>query len=581
MGSDWQRISLEHAVLYKVLAVDYDGTLATNGVVDDGTVDALIRLRQSGRRVVLVTGRLLEPLLAAFPQVGLCDSVVAENGALLYDPDTRTERPLVDAPPREFIEKLTERGVPVSEVGRVVIVTRIPYETEVLETIRDMSLELHIIFNKGAVMVLPTGVNKASGLRAALQELGLSQHNAFGIGDAENDGAFLKLCGASAAVANALDSLKKQVDLVSSGVGSAGVVEVIERLIGDDLQALHERPERAVLLGHEIGGGEVRIPVYGTRVLVTGDSAGGKSKLAVGLIEQLIEHEYQTVVIDPEGDYQSVEGPLVLGTLERVPTTEEVMQVVGKSGKSCVVSYFGAKTGEQPPLFSKMYRALQDHRVHTGKPHWHIIDEAHYPISGSWKPIDDLHLEDLGSVMYTTAFPEQMPRKVLDAVDLLVAISNEPAKLLERFCGLLGEKTPKLKPSPDAAEHRAIAWWRRKDSPFWFRRLEPRGEHQRHVHKYFDGQMEPADCFYFRGPSAALNLAAGNLRTFMQLAEGVDLATWGYHLKRGDYARWFRDKIQDQTLADAAEQLEHQNVSPKDSRDQMLEMIQKTYVIAT
>src|SRR5262249_30836821 len=193
-------------MLYNVLAVDYDGTLATNGLVDDATVDALIRLRQSGRRVVLVTGRLLEPLLAAFPQVGLCDSVVAENGALLYDPDTRTERPLVDSPPREFVEKLTTRGVPIQEVGRVIIATRIPYEGEVLEAIRDMSLELQIIFNKGAVMVLPTGVNKASGLRAALQALGYSPHNAVGIGDAENDEAFLKLCDASAAVANALES---------------------------------------------------------------------------------------------------------------------------------------------------------------------------------------------------------------------------------------------------------------------------------------------------------------------------------------------------------------------------------------
>ena len=82
---------------FHVLAVDFDGTLALGGHVDDATVDALVRLRKSGRRVVLVTGRLLAPLLAAFPQVGLCDLVVAENGALLYDPDTRSEH-LLAAP---------------------------------------------------------------------------------------------------------------------------------------------------------------------------------------------------------------------------------------------------------------------------------------------------------------------------------------------------------------------------------------------------------------------------------------------------------------------------------------------------
>jgi hypothetical protein len=180
--------------------------------------------------------------------------------------------------------------------------------------------------------------------------------------------------------------------------------------------------------------------------------------------------------------------------------------------------------------------------------------------------------------MYITAHPEQLPRNVLSAVDLFVAISIEPAKLLREYCELLGEKTPKLEPSPDAEAHRAIAWWRRKRMPFWFQRLTPRGEHQRHLHQYFDGEMDPADCFYFRGPSGALNLAAGNLRTFMQLAAGVDELTWRYHLKQGDYARWFREKIQDQELAAVAERLQRQKIAPKDSRNQMLEMIRKTYV---
>jgi hypothetical protein len=428
-------------------------------------------------------------------------------------------------------------------------------------------------------MVLPTGVNKASGLRAALLELGISPHNAVGIGDAENDEAFLKLCDASAAVNNALETVKKQVDIVLRGEASAGVVELIEQLIADDLQTLHDRPDRSILLGTKIGGGDVRIPVHGTRVLVTGDSAGGKSKLAIGMLEQLMEGEYQTLVIDPEGDYQSVEGPIVMGTLERAPTAEEVMQVVRKSGKSCVVSLFAAKTEEQPPLFSKLYRALQDHRVQTGQPHWNIIDEAHYPISGSWKPIDDLHLEDFRSVMYVTAFPELMPCKILSAVDLFVAISDEPATLLQKYCELLSEEAPKLEPSADMDKHRAIAWWRGKGLPFWFRRLPPRGEHQRHQHQYFDGDMDPEDRFHFRGPKEALNLAAGNLRTFMQLAEGVDEETWAYHLKRGDYARWFRDKIQDQQLTAVTEQFERaDDVSPQASRQRILEMIRNLYV---
>ena len=59
-----------------------------------------------------------------------------------------------------------------------------------LETIRDLGLEFQITFNKGAVMVLPAGVNKASGLAAAIGELGLSPLKVVGVGDAENDHAF-------------------------------------------------------------------------------------------------------------------------------------------------------------------------------------------------------------------------------------------------------------------------------------------------------------------------------------------------------------------------------------------------------
>ena len=56
-----------------------------------------------------------------------------------------------------------------------------------LDAIHELALELHIIFNKGAVMVLPGNVNKAWGLKRALKPLCLSLHNVVGIGDTEND----------------------------------------------------------------------------------------------------------------------------------------------------------------------------------------------------------------------------------------------------------------------------------------------------------------------------------------------------------------------------------------------------------
>lgn len=223
---------------YRVLASDYDGTLATDGGVDEKTVAALEHLRDSGRKLVLVTGRHLDDLLNVFPQINLCDWVVAENGALLYQPATREEKPLAEPPPEEFIKALQERGVDPLAIGKVIVATWHPHETTVLEVIRESGLEWQVIFNKGAVMVLPSGINKAFGLSAALDEMGLSPHNTVSVGDAENDHTLLDSCGYGVAVANALPMLKEHADYVTKGERGAGVVELIDRLIASDLAEL-------------------------------------------------------------------------------------------------------------------------------------------------------------------------------------------------------------------------------------------------------------------------------------------------------------------------------------------------------
>jgi hydroxymethylpyrimidine pyrophosphatase-like HAD family hydrolase len=229
---------------HRALCCDYDGTLAHDGHVTDDTIGSLERLRASGRYLVLVTGRELEELQGVFPRLDLFTSVVAENGALLYDPATGERRALAEAPPPLFVMALRERGVAPLAVGRVIVATWEPHETTVLETIRDFGLELQVIFNKGAVMVLPSGVNKASGLAAALAALGVSPQEAVGIGDAENDHAFLKLCGCAVAVANALPSVKQDADFVTAGSHGAGVQELIEEMLKDDLARCEAPPAR-------------------------------------------------------------------------------------------------------------------------------------------------------------------------------------------------------------------------------------------------------------------------------------------------------------------------------------------------
>jgi hydroxymethylpyrimidine pyrophosphatase-like HAD family hydrolase len=229
---------------FRALATDYDGTLADNGEVDQAILAALHRLRASGRKALIVTGRELPDLERVFPHLHLFDRVVAENGALLYNPGRRRQTLLCEPPPGKFLSCLRERRIPIS-VGQAIVATSEPYHAVVMEVIHQLGLELHMVFNKGSVMVLPSGTNKATGLRRALQELSISPEAVVGIGDAENDHAFLAACGCAVAVANALPALKDRAHLVTAAAHGAGVAEVIDQLLGNDLAAIGSRRVRS------------------------------------------------------------------------------------------------------------------------------------------------------------------------------------------------------------------------------------------------------------------------------------------------------------------------------------------------
>src|SRR5215475_6632640 len=226
---------------YHVLAADYDGTLAHDGRIADTTWAALHRLCDSGRKLVMVTGRKLEDVLSLIREPELFARIVAENGALLYRPVSQEIRMLAEPPPPRFVAELRARGVAPLVIGRVIVASREPYQDTVLHAIHDLGLELQVIFNKGAVMVLPTGINKATGLAAALGELGLSPRNAVGVGDAENDHALLVACERGVAVGNALPALQDTADLVTAGANGDGVAELIDRLVASDLAEVGPR----------------------------------------------------------------------------------------------------------------------------------------------------------------------------------------------------------------------------------------------------------------------------------------------------------------------------------------------------
>ncbi|MFB0546703.1 MAG: HAD family hydrolase [Anaerolineae bacterium] len=209
-----------------MLACDYDGTIASDGVISLNAEQALIEVKRAGLLLGLVTGRRFENLLNVCPQIKLFDLVVAENGAVLHLPASGEVEDLAGSPPPRFMEELARRGVP-SYIGRVIVGTPRIYEHEVLSVICELELELQVIFNRGSAMILPNGIDKAMGLKAGLKRIGITPGEVIGIGDAENDQAFLQVSGFQVAVANALDSVKADADLVTSRPNGEGIAEFV------------------------------------------------------------------------------------------------------------------------------------------------------------------------------------------------------------------------------------------------------------------------------------------------------------------------------------------------------------------
>lgn len=218
-------------IKWRALATDFDGTIAREGVVAPETYEALQRLKRAGVLVLMVTGRELRDFPTLELDLSVFDLIVAENGAMLYDPKTAAQTILAPPPPEALVAELQKRGVTPLSVGQSIIATTEPNEFHVLESIKELGLELTITFNKGWVMILPTSINKASGLAAALERLQISASEVVGVGDAENDHAFLNHCGYAVAVANALPSLKEKAHLVTQGAAGEGVIELIDGLL--------------------------------------------------------------------------------------------------------------------------------------------------------------------------------------------------------------------------------------------------------------------------------------------------------------------------------------------------------------
>jgi len=565
---------------YLVLITDYDGTLATHGQPSAGALSAIARLRASGRRAILVTGRRLEDLLPAVPQIGLFDYVVTENGAVVYVPRTREETLLGKPPPAEFIKRLISLGVDPIAVGRVIIATWLPNQTAVLQAIQETGLELRIIFDKSAVTVLPCSINKATGVDYALRRLGLSFHEAVGVGNAENDHSFLERCECAVAVADAEHSIRQRAAFVTQGEAGEGVAELVDELVADDLSRMEGKLQQNLIsLGSREDGTTVMIPPYGANILIAGPSGSGKSTVTAGIVERLMEQSYQVCVVDPEGDYGTLQGVITLGDPHRSISINEVLSILEDPKVNLNVNLLGIQLADRPEFFGQLFASLRTLRIRTGRPHWMVLDEAHHLLPSDWGHVPVLLPEKLGETVLVTVHPEHLATDILFRMDAIIAVGRSPRKTMIGFSNKSG---PLLKwPQGLSFETgKAVLWSPRNgEPPFSIRIIPPKGDRVRHRRKYAEGNMR-YHSFYFRGPDNRHNIKAQNLSIFSQIAQGIDEETWLFHLHRGDYSRWFLDAIKDSYLAEQTERVEREpSLRPTETRNLIRSLIDARYTL--
>ena len=548
---------------FNVLALDYDGIIARHGRTHAEVLEAIREARVLEIVVVLVTGRNLSELRRVLPEQELFDAVVAENGAVIAFPNGRT-RVLGRPPSRELLADLHERGVSFS-FGDCVVEADASAAPKILEAVRKLELPLTLVFNRSRVMVLPQGINKATGLREVLKTMRLSLHNCIGIGDAENDYALLEACEIGVAVSWASKSLKAIADDVLQGTGPEAVANYIREVITDLKLPPNRADDRRVLLG-QTAAGPLETAIHGRNILIAGDPRSGKSWITGLFCEQLILQGYCLCVIDPEGDYATLEslpGVAVFGGEEGPPRLSDVARALRFPEISIVIDLSAITHEEKLAYISELLPMLAALRRSIGLPHWIVVDEAHYFLH---QPDVEQRVDfELAAYVLITYRPSQLDSELARAVEtIIVTPLTDPAEVraLAELCGaaegaefawgevLGGLGIDEAAVLPRIAENDRL--------PQRFTIAERLTSHVRHRAKYLEVPLPEERAFVFTHDGQPFGPRARTLKEFVTMQQRLPAAALEGHAQRGDFSRWVADVFGDQPLAAAIRKIERQ-----------------------
>lgn len=326
-------------------------------------------------------------------------------------------------------------------------------------------------------------------------------------------------------------------------------------------------------------GQPVTVTPYGLNILIAGDSGSGKSTITAGIVERLIERAYQVCIVDPEGDYGTLPEVLTLGGPHYPVPVNQALAALEDPGMNLNLNLLGISLADRPEYFRHLFPSLHAMRTRTGRPHWIILDEAHHMIPAGGGHLDSVLPQRFGETILVTVHPEHVAAGVLSLVDVVIAVGHSPADTLKA----VADATAQTLKWPGGLSHQsghAVVWFPRSGkAPFSMRILSGSVERLRHLRKYAEGNMRDRS-FYFRGPADRHNLRAHNLAIFCQIAEGIDEETWLFHLRRGDYSRWFCNAVNDAYLADQAERIEQRHdLQPAETRNLIRSFIEARYTL--
>jgi hydroxymethylpyrimidine pyrophosphatase-like HAD family hydrolase len=413
------------------LAAGFDGTLACNGRYDERCVEALRALAATGRKLILVTARELRELLEIFPEARLFDFIVAENGAVMHHSATRESEILAQAPSEILLQELDRRGIAPLSVGSSIIKTSVLNEGEVRAAIEKLQLDCQLVINERSLIILPAGVNKASGVKEALRQLELSAHNLAVIGDAQNDLALFQLAEHAVAVENADPLLKQFADRTTHGAYCDGFLELCRDLMDGDLA--YAQPKVRVALGRRNEFEEFTLAPYFDSLLVCGTRGQGKAAFCHQLFSKLLGYGYQCCIVGAALNWEAPPpGMAVFGSAHEAPRLSAIMTALEQSNSVAV--NLAALPAESRPVFADaLLLQLQALHDRVGRPHSVLLRQAHWLLPGGITPASATRLSEM-TVVYESAEPERLPAEMLQGISTVMAF-GENSTIPDQFSG--------------------------------------------------------------------------------------------------------------------------------------------------